>query len=469
MRSPICRPPPSNIRRWSERLNMLRPFLRAEPDSRNDPTEDDISRLISCLDQLTLSNTDFDAFFEAVETLRSLTGEYVFPCANLFVERGVFPFLFSVAFLKGGVDDFIKSRILKGLANLLNEQLPVYATIFAECGIIGLLFDSFPIADTKVLLNVLKVMARLAISEAVAQDILDTFSMKPIARLFTEFYLNRSIYRQLQYLFYALSRCDISPCWDDFLSVLIFCLERLTHEKVYWVLLALRFMIFDQETAERIICCRPVMDFVVESLRGDEPTLYPPALVTVSQIALYTDQAIPDFDYQLLFELVAAPPTKQVGSSKLGDEVPIEAARAIGNLMANAETNTMLVEMNGIAVLVVAYRLASFEVNCVIIRAVAASVRVASPELLEAILQQGAAELLVAGLEIHDDALQIEAMTALLTLLTIAVVDDAGDHVVKAAWNTAVTPQIIEDLQTSENNHVVALLVQIAAIIDPPA
>jgi hypothetical protein len=50
-------------------------------------------------------------------------------------------------------------------------------------------------------------------------------------------------------------------------------------------------------------------------------------------------------------------------------------------------------------------------------------------------------------------------MTALFTLL-----DDADDHVVKAAWDTAV----IEYLQTRENDHVIALLAQIATIIDPP-
>jgi hypothetical protein len=281
----------------------------------------------------------------------------------------------------------------------------------------AIILRAFPIFDTSILLQALRILLNLSALATVADRILSLYTIKPFIDLTTVYYQDPSLCQHLQYLFYSLSRCNRREFFNDFLAIFFFLLDRLLIPKTIWILWSIRNLIFDCETAAGVLAS-PVFAFVRAGLASPDSAIGHPCLSVISHCAFFLDI---DFGLDCLFPLVCAPEP----------EIAVLAARTLANAFADGAAAQRLLAGGVIAFLTVGLQLAAFEVKVELVWAVANAVRTAVAEGLRCVVEQGGLEILAEGLMLGDADAQLRAVEALLCLLAcdIGVADFCGREI----------------------------------------
>jgi hypothetical protein len=419
----------------------------------------DVEELNAILDRLSQNSPASEGFLVALESVNKMTSQYKFS-PELFRDSNVLEILLGIGFCDGpDYDWFFKARALKVIANLLNQQIEIYAEVLFEADILAQIAPYLLNSDDKVILNALKCVAALLGYGNSCQICLDRLTMKPFLHILTLHYLKSSIYRQLLLIVHAFSACELGPHITDFLLVCAFCLDKMPPEKTFWILWTLEQLV-SQETADAILNCEPIMNFLIDCSTGPTSGLIPPSLACISSLSCYCQQGIPGFDYEKLLPLTCDP--RSDGSP---DEVGFSALNAIANIVTSPVMCERLLELNLVSYLKIARRVGAFENFQEIAVGLSNAVLSASAEGLNVIMEQGGMELLVAALEIDNREIQLYVLRGMERLINAYAADEEACEAVRQDFSQ-IDMEILDALLHEEDNELFELSTMLTRFID---
>ena len=144
--------------------------------------------------------------------IKDITNNYYFEEHDFFLQYDTLNALFTLAFpSQGNERDFLQSRALKILRNLIDCPIQWYANQMIKMNII---LEISQILDSKsdtVVNSALKLLISIATLDITyTQDILTFIRIATLIEIYKRFYSYNSIKTNINKLIYFLSRCDVS-------------------------------------------------------------------------------------------------------------------------------------------------------------------------------------------------------------------------------------------------------------------
>lgn len=436
----------------------------------NNPTkyckiEEDITTIIPYLAEFTIENVFHDEFINSILGIKFVTADYYFKDYNLFNEYNFFNTLFLLAFPTPGNEcDFLQSRALKIMKNLVECPIKWYAEQFVQMEVIQKVSEVLISKSDAVINSAIKLLISIApIDISYTQDILAFIKVKTLIGIYEKFQDYNSIKNSIIKLVYYLSRCDVNSDISDFInfiSILIYhnttsnCFDNLFVGTIITIFQISYNLMKNPKVVSLFHNFPPFIQLLNFSLKfnydgdkkNDNYIIWLPAIKAIDYMHYYSNDLIEGLDYELFLTFL----NNEV------EEISELVAESLINILACQNSTVFFVDKYDIINKLVYIRSieTSYSVKKNAIEAISNAILCSPTYLLPSFIKSGCISELIGSFFIDNNEVLCKVIESLDILLSQRVLDEQDNDITEIEFINNFDESCLIEIQNNEDEKV---------------